>query len=92
MISRLGFGAADAAAWMRMACPALLVPPEYLAALSDGAGLLLVSDPAAAAAAAFLRCFSAPQQKHGGGGAADGSSGGRGMTLDRPASLPDVIL
>ena len=58
MISRLGFGAADAAAWMRMACPALLVPPEYLAALSDDAGLLLVSDPAAA----FFRCFSAPQE------------------------------
>ena len=82
MISRLGFGAADAAAWMRMACPALLVPPEYLAALSDDAGLLPVSDPASAASAAFLRCFSAPL--HGGSG--------RRMSLDRPASLPDVIL
>ncbi len=60
MMSRLGFGAADAAAWMRMACPALLVPPEYLTALSDDAGLLLVNNPAAASSA-FLRCFSAPQ-------------------------------
>jgi hypothetical protein len=99
MMSRLGFGAADAAAWMRMACPALLVPPECLAALSDGAGFLLVSDPASASSAALLRCFSAPQQEHAGAGGPDGAGGGgaarpaqRRMPLERPASLPDVIL
>ena len=97
MMSRLGFGAADAAAWMRMACPALLVPPECLAALSDGAGFLLVSDPASASSAALLRCFSAPQ--HAGASGPDGAGGGgaarpaqRRMPLERPASLPDVIL
>jgi hypothetical protein len=42
MMSRLAFGAGDAAAWLRMACPALLVPPEYLAALHDDAGVLQV--------------------------------------------------
>ena len=89
MMSRLGFGAADAAAWMRMACPALLVPPEYLAALSDDAGFLLVNNPAAASAA-FLRCFSAPHHHADGGGAARPAQ--RRMSLDRPASLPDVIL
>jgi hypothetical protein len=93
MMSRLGFGAADAAAWMRMACPALLVPPEYLAALSaDDACFRLVSDPAAAASA-LLRCFSSPQQQPPDADACGGVGGARAAhSLDRPASLPDVIL
>jgi hypothetical protein len=100
MMSRLGFGAADAAAWMRMVCPALLVPPEHLAALRSDAGFLRVDTPAAASAAAFLRCFSDPQQRRAGAGEGAGGApaGGapspreRRRSLQRPASLPDAIL
>jgi hypothetical protein len=102
MTSRLGFGAADAAAWLRMVCPALLVPAEHrdLAALRDGADLLLAGEPAAAAAA-FLRCLSAPQTPPAGRGGEADSDRTRGgaarpgllrVPLERPASLPDVIL
>jgi hypothetical protein len=103
MMSRLGFGAADAAAWLRMVRPALLMPPEHLdlAALSDGADLLLAGEPAAAAA--FLRCLSAPPPPAaalpGGAdaGPTRGAAAGPGLrhvnaTLERPSSLPDVIL
>jgi hypothetical protein len=98
MMSRLGFGAADAAAWMRLVCPALLLPPAHLAALSNDARSFLVDNPAATSAA-FLRCFSAPQPHRAGSSVADGSAADGAaqqweplFAIGRPTSLPDVIL
>ena len=91
LMARLGFGAGDAAAWLRMACPALLVPPDYLAALHAHSAELRAAG-SADAASALLRCLSSP---HGLIGAAGGGGGGGGvahLVLERAFSLPDVIL
>ena len=96
MMSRLGFGAGDAAAWLRMACPALLVPPEYLAALQQdeaARGAAAAADAKdAAAASLLLRCFSHDSAAAGHAAAAAAATAREQLGLQRAFSLPDVIL
>ena len=97
MMSRLGFGAGDAAAWLRMACPALLVPPEYLAALQQdeaarGAAAAADANDDAAAASLLLRCFSHDSAAAGHAAAAAAATAREQLGLQRAFSLPDVIL